>query len=212
MEAPSLPPVSAYATRSTLHETREALIRLAKAAEVSERFEDMRVFLRDVVVMGIPLTIEERHMLATAYKNVIGALRAAFRMLVNDNGPAYSESMHQYRMHIATELDSVCNEALFLTKTHLLKTAADPSSQVYYLKQAGDYHRYLAEIPWSQGHPEGAHQCYESAFKIARAHLQPADPVRLGLALNYSVCAFDIFRRQDLATSIARTSFDEVDL
>lgn len=45
---------------------------------------------------------------------------------------------------------------------------------------------------------------YAEALELAKAHLLPLDPLRLAIALNYSVCAVDILRSQKLAHAIAQ--------
>ena len=175
--------------------------------ELAERFEDMCIFLREAVILKADLTIEERNMLSIAYKNVTGALRAAAHVMLKDKyDDPFASNKKQYQTHVLTQLANICSEAIFLMENHLLAHAYDPADKVFYLKQAGDYHRYLAEIQWGHDHAESARVSYETAFQLARVHLAPANVIRLGVALNYSVWAFDICKRTDLAMSIARTS------
>lgn len=54
---------------------------LAQVTEKAELYEDMRVVVRRMVQVSGSLGEEERHLLATAYKNVIGVRRATWRAL-----------------------------------------------------------------------------------------------------------------------------------
>jgi len=56
---------------------------MAKLAEQAERYEEMVEFMEKVVgaVDGDELTVEERNLLSVAYKNVIGARRASWRII-----------------------------------------------------------------------------------------------------------------------------------
>ncbi|CAN1241118.1 14-3-3-like protein GF14-C [Linum perenne] len=100
------------------------------------------------------LTVEERNLLSVAYKNVIGARRASWRII---------SSIEQ--------------------------------KEVFYLKMKGDYHRYLAEFKTGAERKEAAEStllAYKSAQDIALADLAPTHPIRLGLALNFSVFYYEI--------------------
>ncbi|CAI0557960.1 unnamed protein product [Linum tenue] len=59
----------------------------------------------------------------------------------------------------------------------------------------GDYYRYLAEFKSSDERKEVADQsmkAYQAASTAAEADLPPTHPIRLGLALNYSVFYYEI--------------------
>lgn len=57
----------------------------------------------------------------------------------------------------------------------------------------GDYHRYLAEFATGNDRKEAAENslvAYKAASDIAMTELPPTHPIRLGLALNFSVSTF----------------------
>ena len=54
----------------------------------------------------------------------------------------------------------------------------------------GDYHRYLAEFATGDKRHTSADkslEAYKAASDVAMAELPPTHPIRLGLALNFSV-------------------------
>jgi 14-3-3 protein epsilon len=53
----------------------------AKLAEQAERYDDMIASMKKVATLGSDLSVEERNLLSVAYKNVIGARRASWRVL-----------------------------------------------------------------------------------------------------------------------------------
>lgn len=59
----------------------------------------------------------------------------------------------------------------------------------------GDYYRYLAEFKTGAERKEAAEQslkAYQAASEIANVDLAPTHPIRLGLALNFSVFYYEI--------------------
>lgn len=90
---------------------------------------------------------------------------------------------------------------------------------IFYLKMKGDYYRYMAEVSpgeWrdiSTGEDTSygaqASSAYEAAFKRAETHLAETHPTRLGLALNRSVCFYEIQREPKKACKVAKAAFDQ---
>ncbi|PHT80805.1 14-3-3 protein 6 [Capsicum annuum] len=83
---------------------------------------------------------------------------------------------------------------------------------VFYLKMKGDYYRYLAEFKTGAERKEAAENtlsAYKSAQDIANAELAPTHPIRLGLALNFSVFYYEILNSPDHACNLAKQAFDE---
>merc|ERR1719239_2051189 len=74
----------------------------------------------------------------------------------------------------------------------------------------GDYYRYLTEAFKTTGdYKDQCNQFYENAMKIATETLEATHPTRLGLALNYSVCHYEILDQPKEACSLAKKAFDE---
>lgn len=76
----------------------------------------------------------------------------------------------------------------------------------------GDYHRYLAEFASGDGRKsasEAAHESYKQATEIAQSDLAPTHPIRLGLALNFSVFYYEILNSPDRACHLAKQAFDD---
>lgn len=49
---------------------------------------------------------------------------------------------------------------------------------------------------------------YKQAFEIAKSDMPPTNPIRLGLALNYSVCLYEILQQKEEACTLAKSAFD----
>jgi len=194
-------------------DARGALVFLASAAEKAERYDDMCKYMSQLVswthANNSDLTVEERNLFSVAYKNVIGARRASWRTLnVEDN--KYEDLITDYKRRVEAELTVICKEVLGLLEEKLLTgPTKSAESQVFYLKMIGDYYRYLAEFAVTEGFDKKASQYYGQAMDIAKERLDPTDPIRLGLALNYSVCFYEILKDKKRACDLAKSAFDQ---
>merc|ERR1712107_857876 len=56
---------------------------------------------------------------------------------------------------------------------------------------------------------ESARQAYEEAQKVAEKDLAVTHPIRLGLALNYSVFQYEVLSQPEEACKMARTAFED---
>nr|QVG73984.1 FT4 [Tamarix hispida] len=201
--------------------SREDNVYMAKLAEQAERYEEMVEFMENVAksVDAEELTVEERNLLSVAYKNVIGARRASWRIISSIEQKEESRgnedhvaTIKDYRAKIEAELSKICNGILKLLESHLVPSASAAESKVFYLKMKGDYHRYLAEFKTGPERKEAAENtllAYKSAQDIALAELAPTHPIRLGLALNFSVFYYEILNSPDRACGLAKQAFDE---
>ena len=85
----------------------------------------------------------------------------------------------------------------------------DAEAKVFYLKMKGDYLRYQAEVASaSQADSvkeltDGSDEAY-SAASMAAKDLPATHPIRLGLALNYSVFFYEIQNNPSKACELAK--------
>lgn len=59
-------------------------------------------------------------------------------------------------------------------------------------------------LPLSLGVVEDSQKAYQDAFEISKAKMQPTHPIRLGLALNFSVFYYEILNSPDKACQLAK--------
>jgi len=211
-------------------EDRSVLIGTAKLAEQAERYDDMSEAMKKVTTMDASLKSEERNLLSVAYKNVVGARRSSWRVISSieqkeDASESKKAAAQEYRTKIEEELKTICREVLKLLDEHLIPNATTTAkasvgeddeksvteSKVFYLKMKGDYHRYLAEVASGDERKniiEESQSAYNAAFETAKAELQPTHPIRLGLALNFSVFYYEILNLPDKACELAKEAFD----
>lgn len=94
----------------------------------------------------------------------------------------------------------------------LIPLASSGESKVFYYKMKGDYYRYLAEFATGTERKESAERAlvsYKAANDVALQDLQPTHPIRLGLALNFSVFYYEILNSPDRACRLAKAAFDD---
>lgn len=200
---------------------REDNVYRAKLAEQAERYDEMVEEMKKIADLDTELTVEERNLLSVAYKNVIGARRASWRIISSieqkeensggDNSTKL-QMIQSYRKKIEDELKSTCEDVLEVLEQHLIKNATSGESKVFYYKMQGDYHRYMAEFAAGDARKQAAEKSlvsYKSASDIATSELASTHPIRLGLALNFSVFYYEILNSPDRACKLAKSAFDE---
>ena len=119
-------------------------------------------------------------------------------------------------MKVEGELNKICERLLTLLDTHMLQgdVSDNPEqveARVFYQKMKGDYYRYMAE--YSSGNDKSEHEtnaatAYQQAVDKA-ADLAPTHPIRLGLALNFSVFHYEIQNKPNEACALAKQAFDD---
>jgi len=172
----------------------EDSVYLAKLAEQAERYEEMVENMKNVASADQELSVEERNLLSVAYKNVIGARRASWRIVTSIEQKEESKGNEQqvalikeYRQKIEAELAKICEDILEVLDKHLIPSAQSGESKVFYHKMKGDYHRYLAEFATGDKRNTSADkslEAYQAATEVASTELAPTHPIRLGQALD----------------------------
>jgi len=198
---------------------REENVYMAKLSEQAERYDEMVEAMKRVANLDVELTVEERNLLSVAYKNVIGARRAAWRIISsieqkeeNKGNEIHVAKIKEYKAKIEAELNGICHDIINVLDKHLIPTSSSAESKVFYNKMKGDYYRYLAEFSTGNGRKEAAENSllsYKTATDIASTELAPTHPIRLGLALNFSVFYYEILNSPDRACQLAKQAFDD---
>jgi 14-3-3 protein epsilon len=107
------------------------------ANSIVEMVENMKV----VASADQELTVEERNLLSVAYKNVIGARRASWRIVTSIEQKEESKGneaqvtlIKEYRQAIEAELAKICEDILEVLDKHLIASAQTGESKVFYHK------------------------------------------------------------------------------
>ncbi|XP_061558236.1 14-3-3 protein epsilon isoform X3 [Phycodurus eques] len=120
---------------------REDAVYQAKLAEQAERYDEMVESMKQVASLDMELTVEERNLLSVAYKNVIGARRASWRIISSleqkeeSKGSEEKLTMYKdYRKLVEKELKSICKDILEVLDQHLIPASSTGESKVFYYK------------------------------------------------------------------------------
>ncbi|CAE8632578.1 unnamed protein product [Polarella glacialis] len=198
---------------------RDKEVYFAKLAEQAERYDEMADHMKNVGDEGSELSVEERNLLSVAYKNAVGSRRAAWRIITsisqketskgNADNAAYAK---EYCGKVESELQKICDTILQLLESNLIPKASGGESKVFYQKMMADYYRYIAEFTDGDkkaAAAENARKAYADAAAVAEKDLAVTHPIRLGLALNYSVFQYEVLNQPDEACKMARTAFED---
>merc|ERR1712210_205427 len=171
--------------------------------------------------MGVSTRVhgEERNLLSVAYKNAVGSRRAAWRIISSVEQKEKSKDNKEnagfaqlYRKKVEEELQNICDTILGLLDDSLISKASTGESKVFYQKMKADYYRYIAEFKDGNEKAdaaENARKAYEEAQGVAEKDLAVTHPIRLGLALNFSVFQYEVLQKPDEACKMARTAFED---
>jgi len=192
---------------------------MAKLAEQAERYEEMVEYMKKVAMASATdLSLEERNLLSVAYKNVVGARRASLRIIGSIENKEASKAdggksnlIGSYKSKVESELNTICQDILGLLDSSLIKDSLESEPKVFYQKMKADYYRYLAEFATGDSkkdHAKSASDSYKAASDAATG-LAPTHPIRLGLALNFSVFLYEVQQEQSEACTLAKSAFDD---
>jgi len=198
---------------------RDKEVYFAKLAEQAERYDEMSDHMENVGKLGDELSVEERNLLSVAYKNAVGSRRAAWRIITsveakekskgNETNAAFAK---EYCKKVEGELQKICDTILGLLDGTLIGKASGGESKVFYQKMKADYWRYIAEFTDGDAKTKAAksaEDAYADAEKVAEKDLPVTHPIRLGLALNYSVFLYEVLSKPDEACAMARKAFED---
>ena len=195
--------------------TVEENIFLARVAEQAERFEDMVDFLALVLdVKGAEVSSDERNLLSVAFKNLISSKRAACRTIAaieqNPKYTKYTQALGSYKASIESKLTGDCQKIVDMIQSKVLsKSNQGGESKAFFIKMQGDYYRYIAENakgPLLDQVKQLALKAYNEANQIT---MPPCNPIKLGLALNFSVFHYEVMKNHKAACELADQALQE---
>ena len=186
----------------------EENIFLARVAEQAERFEDMVDFLSKVLdTKGAEVSSDERNLLSVAFKNLISSKRAACRTIAAiEQNPKYSKyaaALSGYKQNIEDKLTADCKSIIALINNKVLSKSCEGEAKAFFVKMVGDYYRYIAENAKGALMEEVKQSALKAYSEANQISLPPCNPIKLGLALNFSVFHYEVLKNHKAACELA---------
>ena len=187
---------------------------LARVAEQAERFEDMVEYLAAVLdVKGPEVTSDERNLLSVAFKNLISSKRAACRTIAaieqNPKYSKYSDALANYKQSIETKLIADCQQVIDMINNKVLAKPCDGEARAFFVKMVGDYYRYIAENAKGDQLEQVKQKALKAYNEANQITLPPCNPIKLGLALNFSVFHYEVMKNHKVACELADQALQE---
>ena len=189
---------------------------MARVAEQAERFDDMVMYLNKVAQQKTEdFTTEERNLLSVGFKNQIGSKRTAIRTIsAIEQNPKYqkfNDGLLAYKKKIEQELYNQCIAIVDIVKDSCMAKATTDETKAFFYKMIGDYYRYVAECASGDQLDtvkNGALENYQLANKSSES-LNPCNPIRLGLALNFSVFHYEVMNNHKQACELGEQALSD---
>merc|ERR1711988_871275 len=193
--------------------TSDQALYMAKVAESAERYDEMTKYMVQSVasLKGDELSVEQRNLISVGYKNLMSARRTAWRVTAQS-----IDMEREPALKLKGLVTAVVNDVVgkFVKGPY---AANNTEVLVFFHKMEGDYNRYGAEITDGEEKKEfagKAEAAYAKATEMGTKGsgedlLPPTNPIRLGLALNYSVFRYEILEEKNKAMEVAKMAFDD---
>ena len=194
----------------------EESIFMTRVSEQAERFDDMVHFLQQVVsAKKEDFTTEERNLLSVGFKNQIGSKRTAIRTIsAIEQNPKYQKfnaALGVYKKKIEKELFDQCMSIVDIVKNQCMHVASTDETKAFFYKMIGDYYRYVAECAGEKDLEKiknGALENYTLAQSTSES-LNACNPIRLGLALNFSVFHYEVMNNHQQACELGERALSD---
>lgn len=184
---------------------------MARVAEQAERFEDMVDFLVPVLESkGANVSSDERNLLSVAFKSLISSKRAAVRTIsAIEQNPKYSkfgDALQSYKKKIEGMLYDDCEKIIRIVREKVLTQPSEGEPKAFFVKMVGDYYRYIAETADGAKLEQVKNEALKAYTEAQQIALPACNPIKLGLALNFSVFYYEVMKDQKKACVLADES------
>lgn len=145
--------------------------------------------------------------MSVAFKNLISSKRTAWRTIsAIEQNPKYSkfgDSLAAYKKRIEEGLYRDCEHVIDLIKSKVLSKTAEDEPKAFFVKMVGDYYRYIAETAQGDKLEHVKTEALKAYSEANQINLPPCNPIKLGLALNFSVFYYEVMKDPKKACTLA---------
>lgn len=123
--------------------------------------------------------------------------------------------MAAYKKRIEESLYKDCEHIIDLIKTKVLSKPAEDEAKAFFVKMVGDYYRYIAETAQGAKLEQVKQEALKAYTEANGINLPPCNPIKLGLALNFSVFYYEVMKDHKKACQLAdeslQAALDKID-
>ena len=108
-----------------------------------------------------------------------------------------------------------CDNVIQIISKKVLAHDCEDEAKAFFVKMVGDYYRYIAENAKDEKLEEVKNNALSSYEEANNIPLPPCNPIKLGLALNFSVFHYEVMKNHkkacDLADNALQEALDKID-
>ena len=102
-----------------------------------------------------------------------------------------------------------------MIQSKVLAKECEGEAKAFFVKMVGDYYRYVAENARDSKLEEVKQNALKAYSEANQITLKPCNPIKLGLALNFSVFHYEVMKNHktacDLADTALQAALDQID-
>lgn len=99
-----------------------------------------------------------------------------------------------------------CELIIDLIKSKVLTKNCLEEAKAFFVKMVGDYYRYIAETAQGDKFEQVKKEALKAYTEANALTLPPCNPIKLGLALNFSVFYYEVMKDHKKACALADES------
>ena len=205
---------------------KSELVSLAKLPFQNGHFNDVIIYMKEVINMGTPLKFNESLFILSRYYR----LKNPFLDTLNSckcsnleekyvNIYYYSETsnlneklLRELQIKAKTAINRISDEAIELLDSYWVKRDDSYEAIAHYKCIKAFQHNqkaYVASGEDKENEISKALELYEEATKIANENLNPAHPVRLNFAVNFSMFHIDLLDSVENALAVLKEAYEK---
>merc|ERR1712083_1208170 len=121
----------------------------------------------------------------------------------------YGEALSKYKSQIEDKLNNDCKLIIDTINKKVLEKDCGGESKAFFVKMVGDYYRYIAENAKGSLMEEVKQNALKAYNEANTITLPPCNPIKLGLALNFSVFQYEVMKNHKAACELADQALQE---
>ncbi|KAM7483508.1 hypothetical protein LguiB_008091 [Lonicera macranthoides] len=194
--------------------TREDYVYRAKLSMALHRHdESVKMMEKLISILDPPLdlTAAEREILIRSFSSVLGHLQQCWIELTAIKDEEHVAIIEEYKHTVKKDMKDACGR-FFNLIDHRLTSETAAAARVDYLKMKADMCRFLCQ--YLEGRKlekmmKKAKQAYSDAQELAKKNLDPKDPTRLRLSLNYAGFYLNVMDNAASASYVATKAIED---